>query len=226
MVHLHTVEEQLKAIGCNFKFFGRPEIKELTKILLPGETIAQCTNGYYEGGIALLVVTDHRLLLVDRKPMYLTIEDLRFDMISEIDFNHRLLNATARIFSTNKSLVFTSWNHQRLRKLIEYLQHQVVLIRNHQQHVMMQQQFGQLLPAHGGSVQPMQALPERTERAEEQTETYAPTGLAQVAMQGASNYSSTLGGSVPPHLLVPQTPQNPYTKVPLLTRRRKFPRFY
>lgn len=214
MVHLQTIEEQLKTIGCNFKFFGRPEIRELTKILLPGETIAQCTNGYYEGGIALLVVTDHRLLLVDRKPMYLTIEDLRFDMISEIDFNHRLLNATVRIFSTNKSLVFTSWNHQRLRKLIEYLQHQVVLIRNHQQHIMMQQQFSQLpVPE---SPQPSRMLPQ-------QAETYAPAGLAQVALQGTSN---TTMGPVSPQLVVSPSSQNPYTKVPLLTRRRKFPRFY
>ena len=215
MVHLHTIEEQLKAIGCNFKFFGRPEIRELTKIILPGETIAQCTNGYYEGGIALLVVTDHRLLLVDRKPMYLTIEDLRFDMISEIDFNHRLLNATARIFSTNKSLVFTSWNHQRLRNLVEYLQHRVVLMRNHQQHAMMQQQFTPL-PAYGYGVEPAPALPEHSET------TYAPAGLAQVAMQGAA----TAPQQISPALVVPQPSANPYTKVPLLTRRRKFPRFY
>jgi hypothetical protein len=216
MVHLDTVEQQLNAIGCNFKFFGRPEIKELTKILLPGETIAQCTNGYYEGGIALLVVTDHRLLLVDRKPMYLTIEDLRFDMISEIDFSHRLFNATIRIFSTNKSLMFTSWNHARLRKLVEYLQHRVVLIRNQQQHAMMQQ-FMQL-PTYGYNGQPQMtpALPAQSET------TYAPAGLAQVAMQGSANTAQQIS----PALVVPQPGSNTYTKGPLLSRRRKFPRFY
>jgi hypothetical protein len=214
MVHLHTVEEQLKAIGCNFRFFGRPEIRELTKILLPGETIAQCTNGYYEGGIALLVVTDHRLLLVDRKPMYLTIEDLRFDMISEIDFSHRLLNATVRIFSTNKSLMFTSWNHVRLRRLVEYLQHRVVLIRNQHQHAMMQQQFNQL---EGYTEPTAQALPERA------TTTYAPAGLAQVALEGSNNVSI---GQVSPHLMVPQRPANPYTNIPLTRRHGKFPRLY
>lgn len=215
MVHLHAVEEQLRAIGCNFKFFGRPEIRELANILLPGETIAQCTNGYYEGGIALLCVTDHRLLLVDRKMMFLTIEDVRFDMISEIDFNYRLLNSTVRIYSTNKSLVFTTWNHQRLRRLIEYLQHQVVHIRNQQQHIVMQQQFG-AVP--GPSVQPVAALPERA------TQTYAPAGLAQLALAGSSHQSSVPAPS--PQFVIAQPATNPYTKVPLLTRRRKFPKFY
>jgi len=215
MVHLRTVEEQLKTIGCNFKFFGRPEIKELAKILLPGETIAQCTNGYYEGGVALLVVTDHRLLLVDRKPMYLTIEDLRFDMISEIDFSHRLLNATIRIFSTNKSLIFTSWNHARLRRLVEYLQHRVVMIRNHQQHAMMQQ-FAQM-SGYGLPQMEQQALPEQS------VQTYAPAGLAQLAMQATGDSPMH---SVPAHLDVSQSVRNPYNKTPLLARRRKFPKFY
>lgn len=220
MVHLGTVEEQLKTIGCNFKFFGRPEIKELAKILLPGETIAQCTNGYYEGGIALLVVTDHRLLLVDRKPMYLTIEDLRFDMISEIDFSHRLFNATIRIFSTNKSLMFTSWNHTRLRRLVEYLQHRVVMIRNHQQHSMMQQlqQFAQMSGYDVSLPQPQQpALPEQS------VQTYAPAGLAQLALQASGDSSA---GAIPAHLRVDQAAQNAYRRVPLLARRRKFPKFY
>lgn len=213
MVHLRTVEEQLKTIGCNFKFFGRPEIKELAKILLPGETIAQCTNGYYEGGIALLVVTDHRLLLVDRKPMYLTIEDLRFDMISEIDFSHRLLNATIRIFSTNKSLMFTSWNHARLRRLVEYLQHRVVMIRNHQQHAMMQQ-FAQMSGGYNLPQVQQQALPEQS------VQTYAPAGLAQLAMEATSE--SYVSGSIP----ISRPTRNPYTKAPTFARRRKFPRFY
>lgn len=130
MVQLQEVEDQLKAIDCNFRFFGRPEIRELTKILRPGEKIAQAVNGFYEGGFAFLCVTDQRLLLIDRKPMLLTLEDLRFDMIAEIDFNHRLLNASVKIYSINKSLMFTSWNHHRLRLLVENLQHHVLEMRN------------------------------------------------------------------------------------------------
>ncbi len=130
MVHIQEVEDQLKAVDCNFRFFGRPEVRELAKILRPGEKIAQAVNGFYEGGFALLCVTDQRLLLIDRKPMLLTLEDLRFDMIAEIDFNHRLLNASVRIYSINKALTFTSWNHQRLRLLVENLQHHVLEMRN------------------------------------------------------------------------------------------------
>lgn len=220
MVHLQKVEEQLKAIGCNFRFFGRPEIRELSKILLPGETIAQCTNGYYEGGIALLVVTDHRLLLVDRKFMFLTIEDLRFDMIAEIDFNYRLLNSTIRIFSTNKTLMFTTWNHVRLRNLAEYLQHQVVKIRQQQTQAMIQAQFANpQQPTALPQAQPQ--LPAITDTETEPQQQTAPS-MAQVAMEGSGAGSMNVANPLP----ISRRPSNSYTKIPLLARKRKFPRFY
>ena len=139
MVPLHKVEEQLKRIGCNFRVWGRPEIRELRNILYEDEVIAGATNGRYKGGFALLAVTNHRLLLVDRKPLFLTIEDLRFDMITEIDFNAQLLNSTAYIITPTRELTFSSWNQHRLRVIVNYTQQQVVEIRQHY----MQQQFAQ-----------------------------------------------------------------------------------
>lgn len=225
MITIREVDRQLKAVGCNFRFFGRPEVKELAKVLMPGEQIAQATNGFYEGGFALLVVTDDRLLLIDRKPMFLTIEDVRFDMIAEIDFNHRLLNATANIHSTNKSLKFTSWNHTRLRTLVQHLQHRVMQIRHQHAravgdhvHDRMREQFAQ----HGSAAadytdRPAQHAiapePEYYENTTQPPVAIAPS-LAQLALQGG-----TAGADAAVQI-------NPYQKTQLLARRRKFPSFY
>jgi hypothetical protein len=138
MITKQAVEEQLKRIGCNFRFWGRSEVNELGRIMMEDEIIAECVNGQYTNGFALLVATNHRVLLVDKKPLlYLTVEDLRFDMITEFNYNHRLMDATIRIFTTNKTLVFTSWNQHRLRKLLEYIQAHVLEMR--QQNHMAQQ---------------------------------------------------------------------------------------
>lgn len=200
MVHLQTVEQQLKSIGCNYRFWGRPEIKELAKILQPGEVVAQCTNGWYDGGIALLCVTDHRVLLIDRKPMFLTIEDIRFDMIAEIDFNHRLFNANVRIFSTNKTLSFSTWNHERLRRLVDFLQHHVMQLRH---------QSGTLEAQFEQANTPQQQLD-------------IPVASAGVGTQAAS--TATL--AQPTRVAFRRSP-NPYTRVPLMRRHgTQFPRFY
>lgn len=131
MVSMNEVEEQLKHVGCNFKMWGRAEVRELSNVLMPDEKIAQAVNGSYEGGFALLCVTNYRVLLIDRKPMMLTVEDIRYDMMSEVDFHNRLLGATVRIFTPMRNLVFSSWSNVRLRNCVNYIQQRVMEIRQH-----------------------------------------------------------------------------------------------
>lgn len=184
MVTMQYIEAQLKRIGCNFRFWGRPEIRELANILLPDEIIAGCTNGRYEGGFALLCVTNLRVLLVDKKPMFLLLEDIRFDMIAEIDFSSRLLDSNIRIITPNRTLVFWAWSGQRLREILNYTQQRVMEIR--QPHLMHQ----------------FQASPKQ--------QSHAPL-VGGLAMQ-ASSYQTL--------------PLNPYTRVPMLMRRKTLPKFY
>jgi hypothetical protein len=113
--------------------WGRAEIAELQHVLLTDEVISECVNGIYEGGFALLVATDIRVLLVDKKPLnYLTVEDVRFDMISEMDYNHRMFGANIRISAGSKSLIFRSYNKIRLRKLIGHVQHCMAEVKKKQ----------------------------------------------------------------------------------------------
>lgn len=190
MVSLRQVEEQLDHVGCNFKIWGRSEIHELCNVLMPEERIAQAVNGSYEGGFAMLCVTNYRVLLVDRKPMLLTIEDIRYDMLSEVDYNNRLLGATIRIFTPTRNLVFSSWSSLRLRKCVNYIQQRVMELR---QHGMVAQQQMQT------QVNGIPALQS--------------PGFPQMAQgqQGARGYTPTM---------------NPYTKSPILMRRRRFPSLY
>lgn len=123
MVNAKVIESQLKSLGFNHRGWGRTEVRELQNIILPDEEIYECVNGIYEGGFAMLLATDVRVLLVDKKPLnYLTVEDLRFDMINEIDYSHRLIGANIRISAGETNLKFTSINQPRLRKLIGHVQ--------------------------------------------------------------------------------------------------------
>lgn len=124
MVSRESIEDQLRAISFSLNGWGRTEVGELPSIILPEEVIYECVNGIYEGGFALLVATDVRVLLVDKKPLnYLTVEDLRFDMINELDYSHRIIGAHISIATGAKNLRFTSLNQRRLRKLINHVQH-------------------------------------------------------------------------------------------------------
>lgn len=134
MVSKQSVESQLIRLGFNYhSWVNRAEIRELPNIILPDEEIYECVNGYYEGGFALLVATNIRVLLIDKKPFnYLTVEDLRFDMINEMDYSHRMMGATISISVGTKNLRFRSYNQPRLRKLINHVQHCIAEIKKRQ----------------------------------------------------------------------------------------------
>ena len=154
MVEMSIINDQLKAIGADFHFWGKSEIRELRNILVPGEQIMHCMNGRYEGGFAVLCSTDRRLLLIDKKLMFLTLEDVRYDMISEVDFNHSLLDATVHICTVNKKLRFTSLRGAELRKMTAYLQDRVMETRQqHMQPTQVQLPAYQLGPDGGGVAQ-------------------------------------------------------------------------
>jgi len=130
MVDRDYVQEQLKKINFGSGWLNRSEVAELENILLDDEQIYECVNGYYESGVALLVASDVRVLLIDKKPMgFLNVDDLRFDMISDIDYSHRLFGAQIKINCGMKNLVFKSYNQPRLRKLISHVQQRMSEIK-------------------------------------------------------------------------------------------------
>lgn len=142
MVDLKYVESQLNSIRFGTSRVNKAEVRELQHILITDEKIYECVNGFYEGGVALLVATDIRVLLIDKKPMgFLNVDDLRFDMISDIDYSHRIFGAQISINCGMKKLLFKSYNQQRLRKLIGHVQHRMSEIKKEQsEHASMQKQ--------------------------------------------------------------------------------------
>jgi len=188
MVHWDKVEEQLERIGCNFKFWGRSEARELCHVLFDDENIRHCVNGQYPNGFAMLCATDHRVLLIDKKPMnYVNIEDIRFEMISEFDFSRRLLNSRVSICTPTKTLVFSSWNVHQLRALLNYVQQRVIEIRQYQY---LAQQFQQQ------AMDMFQRVPSNVQQQPQQyQQQQQPTYVPNRAPQSRSNYFSQVGGS-------------------------------
>lgn len=132
MVPHERVKQQLKAIGVDFQFFGRAEVRELPKILFDDEYVKHAVFGKYSGGYAVLFATNQRVLLIDKKPFYLTLEDVRYDMISDMMFNNRLLTTSLLLGTVHKSITFIAYNQHRLRDLTSYVQKKVMDFRRQQ----------------------------------------------------------------------------------------------
>lgn len=135
MVTMEEVLNQFRRLGVKPSFLARGEINELPNILVPHERLQHVVMGWYDGGLALLVATNHRLLLIDKKILFLTVEDLRYDMIAEVKYQYRLLEATLSLTYSGRTLEFKSWNHGLVRKLVWLIQNTITQIETARTHM-------------------------------------------------------------------------------------------
>lgn len=201
MVRLNDLERELKHIGCRVDLWGFTELGELAKVLTPEEQIASVVNGVYEGGFALLCVTDQRLLLIDKKPFLLTVEDLRYDMIAEVDYKAHIIMASFDVITPTRTLRFSSWNRHRLHNAMGYVQQRLLEIRNRQS------MMHEAIEKHQADEHFMQRNTAYT---------------AQVL--GSTNATFSEINHV--DRSSPASVVNPYTKAPILSRRRRYPNLY
>lgn len=199
MVKQDQVRVALRKVGMYNRYWGRAEMRELSQTLIPGEKIVGAVNGRYEGGFAMLVATDRRLLLVDRKMMFLNIEDIRYDMIAQVEYCARLIDASTVIHTINNVLRFTSIRQNMLRTLTSFIQERIMEIRN-----MIEQRGEELPPSAMRNI------------AGEQSSTQY-----QTALYPNHNHTETTEPTQSESQIVAQkTIQNTYVNSPLSVRRR------
>lgn len=200
MVNAHIVKQQLKRIGAPTNSWGKAELAELPKILIEGEEIQHLINGHYEGGFATICATNYRLLLIDKKMFFLTVEDVRYDMIAEVDYGHQFIGATIHVRSFSKDLKFQCLKKHELRNLTSFVQHKVMELRGHQVNTPSAQNEAPMI---NKSAIPMQVFETGNALTKEQAESLLPTSAETWYKSNPSRQFA-----------------NPYSQTPLLTRRR------
>lgn len=86
MVSTAELEQQLRQWLHPIRMrLVRGEIRQLPKLLWDDEKIESAAQGWYRGGIVLLVATSRRLLLVDHKWLDTKVDDYPYGRISSIE---------------------------------------------------------------------------------------------------------------------------------------------
>ena len=125
MVTEDLQNKQLKQLSLRFRFFGRSEIKELRRLLEKNELVHQCVYGFYQGGSGILVTTTKRVLLVDKRPFYLNLEDMHYENIHDTVFSSQFLQGTLYVHAGMRKIMFKSISDARLREIKEYIHEKI-----------------------------------------------------------------------------------------------------
>jgi hypothetical protein len=113
----------------NVGFFNKREMRELPSLLVPEERVLAVVGGWYTAGFAVLCVTTHRVLLVDKKLVRLNFEDIRFDSLHEVNYSQEAFSASLRLFIAGRNMHFKSWRRQSLREVAQLIQEKMFEVR-------------------------------------------------------------------------------------------------
>ena len=82
------IRDELKAVGVGSIGLRTPESKELVRMLHPDEHIGGVVYGRYADSLGWLVATNLRVIFMDKKPLFVTTDELTYDVVSGVKRSH------------------------------------------------------------------------------------------------------------------------------------------
>lgn len=110
-------------------FFNARELAEIPRLLMDDEQMIMAVSGLYTAGTAVLCVTNKRLLLIDKKLLRFSVEDVRFEAIKEVSYGQQAFFASLKFFYAGRDMEFRSWHRADLRMLAQTVQEKMFEVR-------------------------------------------------------------------------------------------------
>ncbi len=120
--HAKRIRNELKTVGAGVIGRRTPESRELVKIINPNEHIGGVVYGSYPGGLAWLVATDERVIFLDRKPLFLTFDELTYDIVSGVTTTRAGLFVSVTLHTRIHDYVINFVNSASARIFMRYVE--------------------------------------------------------------------------------------------------------
>lgn len=85
LAHQQRIAQELKTAGIGAVGQHNSESRHLSELIHIDEHIEGVVYGKYSGGSAMLIATDKRIIFFDRKPLFSTVDELTYDVVSGIN---------------------------------------------------------------------------------------------------------------------------------------------
>lgn len=125
------LNRQLRALGADWADLRFPETRAILYVLHPGEQVRGIVYGRYkqdEGrlvGRGVLIATDDRVLLLDKKPSYVKLEEIVYDAISGLTYSRVLFSATIKVHAKSGDIIIRTLNQKTAQPFIEAVEENI-----------------------------------------------------------------------------------------------------
>lgn len=120
--HIERVKKEMLAGGVTKFGLHRSEARFLPSVIHQDEKIGGVVTGWYEGGTAMLVATNRRVLFIDKKPMYTTKDEVTYDVVSGVRLDVGVLATSVTLHTRIKDYMIKYASPVAARKFISYIE--------------------------------------------------------------------------------------------------------
>jgi hypothetical protein len=119
------LEGQLKQVGADAYDLWTPETHALRYIVTPHEEILGAVYGRYhqangdQTGHGVLVATNLRLLLIDKKPLYVRCDVLGYDVLTGVNYARSAFAGTVSVHTKLGDIRFRTYNKHAAKTFVE-----------------------------------------------------------------------------------------------------------
>lgn len=124
---------QLRSLGAFAYDLWLPETQHLLSVLQPNEKLLAVVYGRYTFeqmadtaiGRGVLVATDRRIMLIDKKPLYSRHDELSYYVVSGIDYNHVGPAGTLTLQSRVGNIHIRTFNQRCARRVVRAIENKI-----------------------------------------------------------------------------------------------------
>lgn len=120
--HDERVKQELRAVGLARYELWSSEARYLPHIIHPDEHIGGVVFGYHEGSLTMMVATDRRIILLDKKPLFVNKDELRYEMIGGVRFTHAGIGTTVTLRSRIEDYLIVTFNKIAAERFVTFIE--------------------------------------------------------------------------------------------------------
>lgn len=116
------VSRELRQVGVTTYGLLHAECQDLPMILHQDEHIQGVVYGHYENGFAIMVATDHRVLFIDHKPLFLKAEEVGYDLVGGVSFASAAFLMTVTLHTRIGDYTLKTMNFASAKRFIDFIE--------------------------------------------------------------------------------------------------------
>lgn len=121
-LHAARIKTQLKNLGMTRYGLWKMESRYLPHVVHPDETIEAVTYGLAGDSSAMLVATDRRVIFLDKKPLFISQDEITYDVVSGVNYNRAGVGSTVTLHSRVKDYTIQTLNEHCAQQFVSYIE--------------------------------------------------------------------------------------------------------